>query len=163
MKRLAFITAILILGCQNETEPPEIIDEIIEEQPQAPIPDTTIIVETAKEVVITSDSIAPEELIKNGKTEDFIIECDEEVKANAIMDLDYMRENWKNAPNPLIATYKGNEFGDYFHIMFEDKEGNGYDFGSGNNHFNEYNLYDNSDQLEDNQQYLNQTFKIYWA
>ena len=71
-------------------------------------------------------------------------------------------ELWKNLANPLIVKYTGSEFGDYFHIYFEDTNGMEYDFGFGNNNYGNYKLYENPGPLLDNPIYLNKSFKLYW-
>jgi len=104
-----------------------------------------------------------EELIsvQEWKTEDFIINEKDKKNQSLKSNIEYKKEEWKNVKNPFIATYKGCDFGDYFHITFEDTNGKVYDFGFGNNHFGEYLLY-NGEQYEDNPKYLNKKFKVYW-
>ncbi len=70
----------------------------------------------------------------------------------------YLKEKWENTPNSLIVKYKGVELGDYLHILFEDEQGNSYDFGDGNNDLRFYDL----DHLEQGKKYLNKKFKITW-
>ncbi|MGB1248943.1 MAG: hypothetical protein ACPG4Z_08645 [Chitinophagales bacterium] len=74
----------------------------------------------------------------------------------------YLNQQWKNVPTPLIATYRGNDFGDYFHIEFEDADGNFYDFGYGANNLKKVALYADNEQFDDNPEYLNKTFLIFW-
>lgn len=76
--------------------------------------------------------------------------------------INWLITSWDSVPNPIIAIYRGNDFGDYFHITFEDEHGNYYDFGDGANHFGEYPLFDNADDYADNPYYLNKLFKIHW-
>jgi len=68
---------------------------------------------------------------------------------------------WKMVPNPIVAKYTGTEWGDYFHIYFEDLNGTEYDFGFGDNNFGKYMLYDTETYM-DNPAFLNQTFNLYW-
>jgi len=81
------------------------------------------------------------------------------------MEERYIVENdsiiWKDISNPLIVKYTGMEWGDYFHIIFEDINGTEYDFGFGNNNYGDYILYDDETYF-DNPKFLNQTFKLYW-
>lgn len=131
--------------------------------------DTNIIIETIPLDSISdiisniSDSLtAPKELIKKGKSKDFILQCNNQIKQEVISDINYYREKWSKVPNPLIAKYLGNDFGDYFHLLFEDINGENHDFGLGNNNLNEIQLYNNNEQLSDNVEYLNKKFKIFW-
>lgn len=104
-----------------------------------------------------------EELIsvQDWKIEDFIIDKKDKNNKSLISNLEYDKEEWKNVKNPIIATYQGCDFGDYFHITFQDADGINYDFGFGNNHFGEYILYDKT-QYVDNPKYLGKKFKVYW-
>jgi len=76
--------------------------------------------------------------------------------------LNLKKKRWKNVANPLIAVYKGNDFGDYHHIEFEDSNRKSYDFGFGNNDFGDIWLYSNDEQMNDNPQYLDKSFKMFW-
>lgn len=76
--------------------------------------------------------------------------------------LDGLRITWKNTANPIIATYEGNDFGDYHHIIFKDAKGNTYDFGQAANHYGKYQLHDLSGQYKDNAAWLGKRFKVYW-
>ena len=53
--------------------------------------------------------------------------------AMAKYEINAIKENFKNASNPLILTYLGSEWNDYFYFPFKDKEGNYYDFAYRNN------------------------------
>ncbi|MCB0402686.1 MAG: hypothetical protein KDD41_11420 [Flavobacteriales bacterium] len=135
-------------------------------QPEVPVAeaDTTTIPVKEDHLIETIDTlIAPQALIENGNTADFILECADEVKANAMLDIDYYREEWKDVPNPLIATYRGNDFGDYFHIQFEDESGATYDFGFGNNTYGDVKLFLDETDFQDNPKALNKTYQVYWA
>jgi hypothetical protein len=48
-------------------------------------------------------------------------------------EINSIKENFKNATNPLIATYTGSEMHDYFYFPFKDNKGNYYDFAYRNN------------------------------
>ncbi|MBK7573623.1 MAG: hypothetical protein IPI10_19255 [Bacteroidetes bacterium] len=73
----------------------------------------------------------------------------------------YNKEEWKDVKSPIVATYKGCDVGDYFHLNFEDVNGKTYDFGFGDNNLGEFVLC-NEPQFETNHKYLNRTFRIYW-
>ncbi|MBN2756401.1 MAG: hypothetical protein JXR51_04420 [Bacteroidales bacterium] len=91
---------------------------------------------------------------------------DENLKDGELYDeLSNAIEEWKNVESPFIATFNGVEFGDYFHIMFTDKNNFFYDFGFGNNDFGKYELYLENDEegAATNPKYLNKTFKIWWT
>ncbi len=67
----------------------------------------------------------------------------------------------KNVNSPIIATYEGNEIGDYLSITFLDTNGRkSYDFGFGNNDFGEVLLFNKA--MVDNPNYFRKTFKVYW-
>lgn len=149
---LVILTLSIIFSCNNNEVAEISKDTLIKEEP------------IARDTIISvNDSlIAPDELIKNGKSEDFILECDKELKQEVINDINYYREQWKSVPNPFIAKYIGNDFGDYFHLSFKDKKGKDYDFGFGNNNLKDIPLYFDNEQLDDNPKYINKTFKVYW-
>ena len=73
-----------------------------------------------------------------------------------------LKKTWKNTANPLIATYEGNNFGDYQHIIFKDAKGNTYDFGQAANNYGKYKLHELSGQYDDNPAWLGKKFKVYW-
>ncbi len=76
-----------------------------------------------------------------------------------VVYLNRLQEEWKEVESPITAVYMGTEFGDYFHLIFDD--GNrSYDFGDGDNKLKRYKLYDSD--FEDNPTYLNRTFLIHW-
>lgn len=76
--------------------------------------------------------------------------------------IERLRKEWQNRPNPLTATYQGNDFGDYHHILFRDANGTTYDFGQATNNYGPYQLHTRSGQYDDNPEYLGKKFKIYW-
>ncbi len=97
------------------------------------------------------------------KTDDFIKQYPANQQAELRSQIEWLRKEWKNVPSPLTATYQGNDFGDYFHIIFKAENGTEYDFGQANNSFGKYKLYDHlSEQLTDNPEYLGKAFKVYW-
>lgn len=74
-----------------------------------------------------------------------------------------LQKEWKRVPNPLTATYEGNDFGDYHHILFKDANGITYDFGQANNSYGSYQLHAASGQYADNPKFLGKRFRVYWA
>lgn len=98
----------------------------------------------------------------NWKVDSLIIECPEGYREALIQDLQYTQDHWRGTENPMTATFTGVDFGDYFHIDFEDSTGKSFDFGFGNNDFGKYELIDDTDQMIENKEYFNKQFKIYW-
>lgn len=98
----------------------------------------------------------------NWTEEQFIVSCPESLKPEVIQLVEYTRKEWKSIPNPFIAKYTGNGFGDYHHINFQDAAEHIFDFGSANNDFGDYVLFD-EETLDDNLDYLDKTFKVYWT
>lgn len=122
-----------------------------------------------EEQVIISDEIDhnfptthPNDKVKDWKNEDFIIECKASLKDEVIDYIEYLKIEWADVPSPFVATYAGNEFGDYFHLMFKISDTLFYDFGDGNNDFGKYQLYE-GEYYNDNPKYLNKKFKVYWT
>jgi hypothetical protein len=99
--------------------------------------------------------------VKDWKVEDFIIKSKDKKSESVRRTLESKMQTWKNVKYPLIAKYVGSDFGDYFHLNFEDANGTQYDFGFGNNEFGKFKLY-NEKTGEDNPKYLGKSFKIYW-
>jgi hypothetical protein len=104
-----------------------------------------------------------EELISvsDWKIDDFIVKKKDRSSAALRAQIEYTKEQWQHVKNPFTANYQGCDFGDYFHLTFQDTEGNYYDFGFGDNNYEPYQLFDDTDYA-DNPNYLNKTFKIYW-
>lgn len=96
------------------------------------------------------------------KTDDFIKQYPGNDKAALRNYIESLRKEWQHVPNPFTATYEGNDFGDYFHLLFKDAKGVTYDFGQAANNFDTYKLYEPSGQYEDNPEYLGKKFKVYW-
>ncbi len=69
---------------------------------------------------------------------------------------------WKNVPNPLLATYQGSDFGDYHHVIFKSESGVEYDFGQARNNYGQYTLHELSGQYEDNPEFIEKQFSVYW-
>lgn len=76
--------------------------------------------------------------------------------------MEELRKEWQNVPNPITATYQGNDFGDYHHILFKATNGIHYDFGQAKNNYGQYKLHELSGQYEDNPEFLGKEFKVYW-
>lgn len=100
--------------------------------------------------------------VKNWRIEDFIINKKDQNSSSINRTMEAIRDEWESAPNPIIARYRGCDFGDYFHLNFEDTQGNIFDFGFGDNAFGQIELY-NTENFEDNPNYLNKKFEIYWS
>ncbi len=77
----------------------------------------------------------PERTPEGDSSSDYIVSCPSSVENAVIQHIDYLREEWKEVPNPLMVRYRGSEMGDYYHLWFEDENGKRYDFGDGNNDF----------------------------
>jgi hypothetical protein len=77
----------------------------------------------------------PDRLPENDSPRDYIVSCPVEYESELINEIENLREQWKEVPNPLRVRYRGYEMGDYNHLLFEDEDGKVYDFGSGNNDF----------------------------
>ncbi len=101
--------------------------------------------------------------VKDWTLDQFIVDCPSNAKIGLKDYLKYLRQEWKNVPNPFIATYSGNDFGDYHHINFTDNANISYDFGFGYNDYGAYELFYDDEQLTDKPNYLGKSFKIYWA
>lgn len=96
------------------------------------------------------------------KTEEFILLYPGKQHAAFRQYIEELRKQWQKVSNPITATYQGNDFGDYFHILFKDVSGTTYDFGQAKNNYGPYKLFDNSGQYDDNPEYLGKKFKVYW-
>ncbi len=75
--------------------------------------------------------------------------------------INYLHEKMENVSNPIIATYEGTDFGDYFHLSFRGPNELYLDFADGNNDFGKYELYD-SLTFEENKKYVGKAFEIHW-
>lgn len=71
-----------------------------------------------------------------------------------------LEEEWSTVPNPVQATYRGAEFGDYFHLSFETADGKWLDFGDGDNTIGGIELY--NQDFESNPALEGKQFKITW-
>jgi len=99
--------------------------------------------------------------IEPNRIDDYIIKYPKGYEVDLKASIKHEIEVWKNADNPLTATYKGNYIGDYLHIEFEDNNQKIYDFGFGNNDLGNIELYNNK-HFDHNPKYLGKTFKIFW-
>ncbi len=127
---------------------------------------------TAQKIIIAkSDSLTNQNVIiknegkkvsTNWTIDDYILKCPKNSTSDLKQFIEYEIEQYKNVSNPIIAIYKGNTFGDYHHIEFEDANGKRYDFGFGDNDFGNIKLYFDDDQLTDNPKYLGKSFKVFW-
>jgi hypothetical protein len=112
-------------------------------------------------IVIARPDSSKEISVKDWSIDDFIINKRDRSSKAVRSSIEYAREQWKNVKNPFVATYRGCEFGDYFHLNFEDANGKKYDFGFGNNSYGKFILYNKTDYA-DNPAYLGKAFNIYW-
>ena len=73
--------------------------------------------------------------------------------------IEAVKEQFKDVPNPAELYFQGFDFGDYPHIIFTDGKEGYYDFGDGNNSFGEYEAGIMSDETSE---YEGKKFKVYW-
>ena len=104
----------------------------------------------------------PSRTLESDRIDDFIIECSKQIEKELKQYIAYDREEWKQVPNPFVATYEGINFGDYEHMIFKDAEGKSYDFGDGNNDFGDIELLSDIVERIDNPKYLGKSFSVYW-
>lgn len=100
--------------------------------------------------------------VKEWKTDDFIVKEKDRSSEALRRTIEYEREQWKAVTNPFVATYRGCDIGDYFHLNFEDRTGKNYDFGFGSNNYGDYMLFTPLNYM-DNPEYLGKSFRIYWS
>ncbi len=96
------------------------------------------------------------------KTADYIVPYSANQKAAVRSHIAWLRKQWQKVPNPISATYQGNDFGDYQHILFKDANKVVYDFGQAKNNYGQYKLHKLSGQYEDNPEFLGKKFNVYW-
>lgn len=162
------IGLILIGGCQEEPTQQNCLesnqDSTTTISPADSIVDTLDTINEAQQTIGQADeTINPNDLVKDWEHGDFILYCESDYHAEELVYfIEYEREQWLNITSPFRATYTGNEFGDYFHITFEDDTNHYYDFGFGNNDFGEYTLFEEDGHYNDNPEFLNQEFIVYW-
>lgn len=100
-------------------------------------------------------------ITKLKSVEDYILNKKDKSSKAVRSTIEYEIEQWKDVPNPFVASYQGCDFGDYFHLNFKDEKNKNYDFGFGDNNFGQYTLFDTL-SFKDNRKYLRHSFKIYW-
>ncbi len=161
IKSLVLGMLVFSMGCQNDGNQDQKTEETIsiDNEKNAESYDSV------SEILTDSSALEQknEELISvlDWKIDDFIVKKKDRSSAALRAQIEYTKEQWKDVKSPFVATYKGCDFGDYFHLIFEDAKGNNYDFGFGENKYEPYKLFDETD-FADNPKYLNKTFKIYW-
>ena len=96
------------------------------------------------------------------KIDDYIKQYPANQNAELRHYIEWLRKEWQNVPNPINATYQGNDFGDYHHILFKAANGVEYDFGQAKNSYGQYKLHELSGQYDDNPEFLGKEFKVYW-
>ena len=98
----------------------------------------------------------------NLKIDDYIKQYPANQTAALRRHMEWLRKEWQNVPNPITATYQGNDFGDYHHLLFKAANGLKYDFGQAKNSYGQYVLHELSGQYDDNPEFLGKKFKVYW-
>ena len=169
------IFAIFIVRCADQTGPSKSPEEPHVNTDTLPDnPDTLSIAKNEQDTIVDNTLVTPinpvesvytnpNDLVKDWKDEDFVISCEKEYyRKELINDMAYYRGEWKAIKSPFIATYKGVQSGDYFHLIFEGDNEYTYDFGFSNNDFGPYELYEDFGHYNDNPKYLDQQFKVYW-
>lgn len=164
------LLALLLIGCNEKSPPPSEDAEDIVVLPQDTLEDTITCGEVTDYQILSIDSnevvfspTNPNLVVANWENEDFILSCESDYFLEELTYyIGYERETWQNITSPFKATYTGNQFGDYFHILFEDDTNHLYDFGFGNNEFGEHQLFEDNGHYEDNPLYLNKEFLVYW-
>ena len=102
-------------------------------------------------IIEEKDKIAEEDFVEDERNEQEIA-LEHHVK--------YLKETWKDAPNPMVVTFDGTDMGDYFHFGFVDTEKRYYDFADGNNDLGDFKLI--VDRIEANEKYVGKKFEIKW-
>lgn len=168
---ISFLFVIVFFAaCKNSPEEKKKSTGSVTEtnRPTATTPADTVtnppsITEEKKDTIVVNQSKKNEVLTVDGwKIDDFIVKDKDKSSEALRRTIAYTREEWQYIKNPLIATYRGCDFGDYFHLNFEDKKGKNHDFGWGNNDYGKYLLFSLPDYI-DNPAYLGKSFRIYWA
>lgn len=155
----------LIAGCANNNKTKNDItdDSMTSESSSKPEDTTTLKTTVSKFDSVTANRNTPSFSNRsNLKTDDYIEQYPANQKAGLRRHIEWVRKEWQNTPNPITATYQGNDFGDYHHIIFKDAKGVTYDFGQANNNYGQFNLHELSGQYEDNPEFLGKKFKVYW-
>jgi hypothetical protein len=150
--------AFFMVGCGTTTE--NTTADTLSDSVAIASSDTVVLTKTdsLQEAVVDSNILLA---VDTWKSADFIISAKHKNSEGVLRTIANTRAEWKNVPNPFIAVYRGCDFGDYFHLTFEDNKGKTCDFGFGNNNFGPYTLFD-SEQYNDNKKYLDKSFRIFW-
>jgi len=69
----------------------------------------------------------------NLKVEAYIKQYPVNQQAELKRHIGWLRKKWQKVSNPFMATYMGNDVGDYHHILFKDSNGVEFDFGQASN------------------------------
>lgn len=159
------IQALLFTSCQTSSEEAQNSTEPTSDRSSQT--DTTVI-DSTNTVSTMGDPLAGDTAkisalidVKNWSMDDFIPNKKDRKSESLRRLIKNEKEAWSQVESPFVATYLGCDFGDYFHLNFEDGNGTIYDFGFGDNALDEYPLYDETD-FEDNPKYLGKTFNVYW-
>jgi hypothetical protein len=164
---ILFLLAIfpLIISCENNNKTKnDITYDSMTSEVNAKRNDSTTLIITDDKL----DSVIPNrdtQLFTNRcnlKIDDYIKQYPANQTAELRRHMERLRKEWQNVPNPITATYQGNDFGDYHHILFKAANGVEYDFGQAKNSYGQYNLHKLSGQYEDNPEFLGKKFKVYW-
>jgi len=160
MKKVAYLKICLIatffVSCNTandkKSEPTETVSEEHKNVEELPL-ENEVEVAAEKEQSLRSaiDTLTLDELI---------IGCPENYLDELKQDIIYQKEEWKGVSNPLEVVYKGNDIGDYQHILFEDTNGKSYDFGFGANDWGGIELFDS--EYNDDPHYLGKSFRVFW-
>ncbi|MCB9223622.1 MAG: hypothetical protein H6582_05530 [Crocinitomicaceae bacterium] len=164
---LSLISVVMISSCgeQESDTVDETIEEItIEEVPgQDSMPEVEVaLIDSSKEYLVMLSSKKDQSAFLDWRLANQEQQPWEWFAQHPIsVEQEYTIGHWKDYPNTINVRYVGNEFGDYFHLMFEDSLKEVYDFGFGDNDFSGLELYD-EDTFEDNPKYLNKWFELSW-
>lgn len=159
------IIPFFIISCKNNNKlKTDRADDSMTSQLNSDRKDTTTLIS----IVSKFDSLVPnrdDQTLPDRsdlKTDDYINQYPPDQKAELRRHIEQLIKEWQDVPNPMTATYEGNDFGDYHHILFKDAKGVVYDFGQANNNLGQYKLHELSGQYEDNPKFLGKKFKVYW-
>jgi hypothetical protein len=164
MKKIISISSLLILAFCISCNSPQASES---KKSDDVLKDTSIVIEKNTDTLSDlKDTLIHNETseilsIENWKIEDFITTKKYKNSESVRRIIESRLDQWKNVKNPFVATYKGCDFGDYFHLNFVDANGISFDFGFAENNFGEYILY-SGEQYVDNPKYLGKKFKVYW-
>lgn len=154
----------LLLSCNNSNKKSETAQQPTTPGNKIMQPDSKGI----KPALVTMDTLKPAAVLLNNfndpglPADAFIKEYAPGQQSALKQYITALRNEWKGTPNPIIATYQGNDFGDYQHILFKDAGGKEYDFGQASNNYGPYQLHETSGQYRDNPEYVKKKFKVYW-